>query len=178
MTALTDIAAINDGGRNTAAEVRTALTSTLKSFSHGEIYISSTSATSFADATNYVALAGTFALTSALSHEFDMNTNAQLRYTGTDTKIFHVACSFSFTSSANNQIVHWVVAKSGTPVTTSVLQNKIGTGTDVQSSAMHALVSMDTNDYLSIYVKNTTWTAAETITGTTANLFAMGMYSA
>lgn len=172
ITAVKALLADNTTGDISPQDVRDML-ETLRS-GHGEISVTSAAATSFADASSFVDIAGTWAL-SANNHNWDMNSNGQLRYTGTADRICHIACSFSFTSSTNNQVIEWTVAKNGTAITQSVLENKIGTGSDVQSSALHAFATVSTNDYLTIQCKNTTWSGAQTVTSTTANLFAMSM---
>lgn len=141
---------------------------------HGEIYVSSSAATSFADATSFVEAAGTYTL-SANAHDWDMNTNARLRYIGTADRAVHIAGSVSMTSSTNNQVVEIGVSKNGTVLTPSIQSRKIGTSTDVGALALHAFTTVTVNDYLSIMVKDTSWTAAETVTLDLANLFAMSV---
>jgi hypothetical protein len=141
---------------------------------HGEIYVSSSAATSFADTTTWVEAAGTYTL-SGNAHNWDENTNARLRYIGTADRVVHIAGSVSMTSSANNQVVEIGIGKNGTILTPSIQRRKIGTGTDVGALALHGFIDVTLNDYLSIMVRDTSWTAAETVTLDLANLFAMSM---
>lgn len=125
--------------------------------------------------TNMVKVAPTTTLTSD-SFEFDNGgaDNGRLRYTGTDTKMFHVACTISFAPVAANDVFVFGVAKDGTVIASSKVLNKVATGGDTQSTAMHVMVSLATNEYLELYVGNTTDT--DDLNIKSINLFAMGIY--
>lgn len=141
---------------------------------HGEIYVTTPVATSFSDNSTFVDAAGTWSASGLESH-WDMETNGQLRYTHTEPRMVHIAASLSMVSNSNNQVIHVAVAKNGTVLTPSRLERKIGTGTDVGSTALHAFTSVVTNDYLTIQMYDEDWTAAQTVTLQRANLFAMDM---
>lgn len=141
---------------------------------HAEGYISAASATSFTDSASYVEPAGTWSLGVDV-HNWSMPVNARFRYIGVADRIVHVACSLSMTSSNNNQTVWLGVGKNGTLWTPSAVKRKIGTGSDVGSTALHALVPVSTNDYLSVMVRNESWTTAETVTLDLCNMSVMDM---
>ncbi len=141
---------------------------------HGEMYVSTPAATSFSETTSFMDIAGTYTL-SANNHHWVMSTNGQLKFTGTADRICHIAVSVSLTSSANNQVIHMAVAKTGSTLTPSIIQRKIGTGADIGSTALHAFTDVSTDDYLTLQVRNTSWSAAETVTFETANFFVMSM---
>lgn len=107
-------------------------------------------------------------------YEFDDNgsSSGHIRYTGAETKMFHVACSVSFSGAANDRLVIGV-AKNGDVISESRMLRKIGAGGDVGSTAMHIMVSMAQNDYLTMQVGNTTDTSDVTVNA--LNLFAMGV---
>lgn len=124
--------------------------------------------------TNMVKVGPTTAL-SANAYETDnggANTGI-LRYTGTTTKHFHVACSISFSGAVGGNVFVAGIAKNGTVIAASKVLRKVGASGDVGSTAMHVMTSMDTNDYLEVYAGNTSGTGNFTIM--TINLFAMGM---
>jgi hypothetical protein len=123
--------------------------------------------------TNMVVVNPTTALST--SYEFDNggSNNGRLRYTGTTTKMFHIACTISIASTAANDLFVFGVAKNGSVVAASKVLMKVIGAADTQSTALHLMVEMATNDYLELYVGNTTDT--DDLVVKTLNLFAMGM---
>lgn len=99
--------------------------------------------------------------------------NGRLRYTGATTRMFHVACTISIAPAAANDTFVFGVAKNGTVVASSKVLIKATNALDARSTAMHVMVELATNDYLELYVGNTT--DADDVTVLTLNLFAMGM---
>lgn len=140
---------------------------------HGELFITSSSATSFGGSEQYVPAAGTFSLSSETNHNFVMDVSGQLKYTGLNTRIFHVAASVSVVSGGSNITMRLGIGKNGSVVASSVIHVRVTTGTDVRSSALHSMVSLSNGEYLELMVGN--WTDTSTITLETGNLFAMGM---
>lgn len=110
----------------------------------------------------------------AESQSFDNGgaNNGRLRYTGVTTRMFHIALSWSAQAATPADVFVLGVAKNGTPVAASKVINTIN-GTQIQGSAIHVYFSMVTNDYIELYVGNTT--AGRDIKVMTLNLFAMGM---
>jgi len=106
-------------------------------------------------------------------HEFDNGgaDNGRLRYTGAVTKVFHVACTWSSKGAASNRYVIGV-AKNGTVVAASKVMQDLTTSS-VQGNAIHVVVTLATNDYLELYVGNTSGTNNATLMS--LNIFAMGM---
>jgi hypothetical protein len=144
---------------------------------HAEIYIATPAATTFTDSTSYEVVAGTWALSSG-AYNWAMDVNGQLKYTGVANRMVHVAASFSIESSAANMIPYIAIAKNGTVLTPSIISRKMGSTGDVGSSALHAFTSVSNGDYLQLMIRNSTWTAAQTITADTANMFVMDMAAA
>ncbi len=151
---------------------------------HGEISMDTPTATSVSVASDWLKVDGTTALSSGTQMRFDDDSGQKnrLRYTGTTTRIMHIAVSISMTCASNNQVLEFAVIKngavSGSSITdvnsaASVIQRKVGTGTDVGSTALHAFIPMTTNDYIELYGRNTTSTANFTVE--TLNMVAIGM---
>ncbi len=105
--------------------------------------------------------------------DFDEPANGRLRYVGVETRMFHIACTVSFTSDSNQQEIHMQLAKSGTVSDQTEIRRKVGTGTDVGTGALHWLTTLATNEYISIFAKNVT--GANDITIVSFNLQAVGM---
>jgi hypothetical protein len=66
----------------------------------------------------------------------------------------------------NAAIYHYDASgASGSVIASSTQARKIGTGTDVGQATVSAAVTLDTNDYLEVHLKNTSWTGAgDTVT--------------
>lgn len=124
--------------------------------------------------TNMVKAAPTTALTSG-GMEFDNGgaNDGRLRYTGTTTRMFHVACTITISPAGANDTFVFGVAKGGTVLATSKVLLQAINASQPRSTAMHVMVEMATNDYLELYVGNTT--DADDCTVHSLNLFAMGM---
>lgn len=146
----------------------------------GEISYFSTTGTAVAIAaqsdgsTNMVVVAPTTALSSGV-YEFDNggSNNGRLRYTGADTKMFHTAITMSLSPAGANDTFVVGLAKGGTVVAASKILQKVVTAGDTQAFAFHCMVELATNNYIEVYVGNTT--DADDVTVKTLNLFAMGM---
>lgn len=158
----------NATGDVSATDLRD-LMATLRS-GHGEMAITSSSTTTPDNTTSYKQLAGTYALTAG-AHNWDMNTDGQLRYIGVAARDAHVSLAISFTAGTNNQIIHFRLEKNGTSIAASEAKRKIGTGSDVGAIALHGHIGVVTNDYLTIGVRNETSTG--TITADHASMFCL-----
>jgi len=139
---------------------------------HGEISVTATSSTTIATSNSFVVVAGTYTLSGNASN-WDMNSNGQLRYIGAASRVAHIASSLSFSTVGNSKVIEIAVAKNGTVVAPSTVSRKTGTGGDVGSTAVHAFIDVDTNDYLDVRVANTT--DDTNLTVEKLNLFAMDM---
>lgn len=131
-----------------------------------------TTATTIWNTTDFFKAAWTTTLTSSLSMWFDdWWASNRLRYTWATTRMFHIACSFTFSSNTNNQNLEFSIAKNWTIISTSRQENYSWASWTNQSTALHVATSLATNDYIELYVRNTssTWT----ITVKNINLFAM-----
>ena len=136
---------------------------------HGELTITSAAETTIPDTVTWVMDAGVWAIDSD-PHQWDMNTNGQLRYTGAPTRTVFVTGSMSMIAAASNKVYSIGVAKNGTIIDSSIMQRKIGTAADVGMGNVQAHVNVDTNDYLTLVVKGET--DDTNITFTHGNLFA------
>jgi hypothetical protein len=159
-------------GQNSPAFANLAYTGNI-SHTMGEVYFNDNAvATTVPDTVQYVKVAGATTLTPGMSMGVDGGgASNRLRYVGAVPRHFHVACSFSFVSTSNNQTIEFAIAKNGQTVNSSILRARISTGSDVQSSAMHVALSLAQNDYIEVFLRNATSTAAVTVTN--LNFFTM-----
>ena len=134
----------------------------------GSIYISTAGATTIAgqanvtanSLTNMVAVetGGTFTLSVApTANEFDMNTDGQLRYTGTPTTnvFFTASVMLELVTSGVDLELVMAVTKGGT-IVTGAKTGGFGPRVTTNSVPMSVsgFTSMATNDYLNIFVGN------------------------
>jgi len=134
----------------------------------GSIYVSTAGATTIAaqanvtpsSLTNMVAVetGGTFTLSTApTANEFDMNTDGQLRYTGTPTTnvFFTASVMLEIVTAVVDQELVFAVTKGGTIVTgakTGGFCPRVTTNSVPMS--VSGFTSMATNDYLNLWVGN------------------------
>lgn len=91
---------------------------------------------------------------SGMSIEVTEGTNARLTYTGTATRHFHIACDASMRqASGSARDIQIAVYKNGAVISGSEKVQTTTSGT-WESIALHADVSLATNDYIEIYIKN------------------------
>ncbi|HHT9107429.1 MAG TPA: hypothetical protein ACFYEF_08555 [Candidatus Wunengus sp. YC63] len=142
----------------------------------GEIYFTDNSTiTTIATATVFVKAAGVTTFDPNSMQFGTSNTNNRLVYTGTSTKIFHVAMTASYSSLASNKTIGIAIAKNGTTtgMEKSIIKDFFVSGDTVQSSAIHVMPVLNQNDYLEVFATN--FDAIGTVTVKTLNMFAMGM---
>lgn len=101
----------------------------------------------------YTKLAPT-TVASGAATEMTEATTARLTYTGTKTQHFHIAVSISADQAVGaNRDIRFKLYKSGVAVdSTEVIETS--QSTLKISTALHADISMATNDYLEIYAQN------------------------
>jgi hypothetical protein len=139
---------------------------------HGEIYVTASAATSFTDTTSFVDVAGTFGLVSG-AYSWSMPSNGQLTYGNTNDRVAVVTATLSLSSTDNGQVVELALAKTGSTLTHSVIQRKIVSAAEVGAAAVQATTTVTNGDYFTLQVKNTSWTAAETVTVELASITAV-----
>lgn len=126
--------------------------------------------TGTSDGSTNMALVNPASTFTATSEQFTISSNGRLLYTGTATRMFHIAVTVSGTPSVQNDIFVFGVAKNGSVITSSKV---LGSSAGTQFSSLHVYSEMATNDYLELYIGNTT--ATRNFTVKSLNIFAMGM---
>lgn len=141
---------------------------------HAEIWMeSNTTATTISASNTWTKVAGT--TSKGFSQSFDATTtNNKIVYTGTMDKTFHCGVTFSV-DPASSADTEWIVclSKNGAPLGGSTVRIHTLTAGDHVSSAIHKFVSLQTNDYLELYIQNLT--NANNITFSEFNLFALAL---
>ena len=125
--------------------------------------------------TNLVKVAPTTVLSDDV-FEFDNGgaNDGRLRYTGATTKMFHTAFTISMDGEgAGTNLYVFGVAKNGVVASACKVIQSIAVSSATESTALHCMVSLATNDYIELYAGNLTDT--DDIIVKTINLFAMGL---
>lgn len=107
------------------------------------------------------------------SNDFDQPANGRIRYLGVPTRMFKIDVAISVESASNNKSFELAVGKNGIVDNASILHQRMTTGTDEQGLNLQLLTSLATNDYVSVFVKNTTDTS--NITASHMNIVAISM---
>lgn len=107
--------------------------------------------------------------------EFDSPSNGILRYIGTKTKSFHIACTISMAAERDGRTDDFAfsVAKTGVVIPASRVIITLAEDWD-NSTAIHVMIDLAYNDTLSLYAGN--FTSGRDVDIKSINLFAMGMY--
>lgn len=121
----------------------------------------------------YEKVAGTTAAGPHL-HDMTMDQSGRLTYTGVSPRHFHLVASIAMTSAANNQTVAFRCAVNGATIDRTMIERRIGTGTDIGAVSLHGDALLNNGDYFEVFVTNETSTANVTIND--LYVFAMGMF--
>jgi hypothetical protein len=99
--------------------------------------------------------------------------SGRLRYTGSTTRVFHVACTISVGPVTSNDQFVFGVARNGTVIPASKVIQKTNNSGEIMSTALHVMVTLNHNEYLELYVGN--MTAGRNVEIYSLNFFALGM---
>jgi hypothetical protein len=92
--------------------------------------------------------------TSTRAENFTISTNNRATYTAASTQTFRVSYVITVTSSANNEITAWAIAKNGTVVAATTIHRKVGTGTDEGAVTVEGFIELAQNDYVELFGTN------------------------
>ena len=124
--------------------------------SRGSMYIDSTAETVIVTTDVPVKINAT-SYTAENLVEFTESVDGRLRYDGLFTRVFDVSMAISMTGGSND-VYSIYVAKNGSIIASTRQQRKLGTGSDVGAMGVVGSVSLDTNDYVEIFIENNTAT--------------------
>ncbi len=120
---------------------------------YGSMYISTAIETSIATISTPVKALGTTTAGVAL-RDFTHAAN-RLTYTGVPDRAFIITVSLSLTAVANDQVLAFHIAKNGAVLAASEIQRKAAKGADVGAASVVVEVELATNDYVELWVENT-----------------------
>lgn len=169
LTQMLALLPLNNSGAINPQDVRD-LTVTL-AVKYGELYIDTPAATTIADTVNYFDVAGTY--TAGQLKDFDQNVNGKLRYIGAPNIEVLIFANLSFTVAGTNDLIHLEARKNGVDIPGSDAVRKVGTGSDVGAMSIVGITPMDTNDELTLAVRNES--ATDDVTGVEGHLLALGV---
>jgi hypothetical protein len=110
----------------------------------------------------------------AHSHLMTADTACRITYNGTSPRHVHIVASIAMTAASNNQTIAFRIAVNGTTLPESMIERRVGTGSDIGAVAIHADALLNENDYIELYVANETSTANVTVND--LYMFVMGMF--
>ena len=128
----------------------------------GRCFISVPSATTISDTLTPVKAAGTTTAVSGLNN-ISMPANNRLRYDGTAPINAIIWASMSMTALAASQSVFLSVAKNGVVLPDSLAIDEVGIGGGVERTHAVTVDSLSQNDYVEVFVQNTTSTSSITL---------------
>ena len=153
VAALQAILADNVTGDISAQDVRDMLVSLAPD--HGEMYISTSAATTVSVKDTWYPISGTWALTGGAKN-FSAGASG-LQFDGDEARLFRLAGTGSFTGGTGDTL-EFAFAKNGTVITPSIIRRKLGSS-DVGAAAIVSHATLDTGDQVSVYGRNTTDTS-------------------
>ena len=88
--------------------------------------------------------------------DFDMPEPGRLRYIGDDPVVTNCAASLTLQTAGNNKICNIYFAKNGQIATASRVEIRTALGADERSATALFLCEFEKNDFMEIFVENTT----------------------
>lgn len=132
--------------------------------SNGAFSRDAAAVTTISAAGTYVKASGTTTLdTDAEDFDDAGGTNNRLRYTGAPARHVNVVATLSVTCASSNQVLGFKLAKNGVLIDSTVVRDKLGSGSDIRALALTAIVDLETNDYIELWLTNETSTGAVTV---------------
>jgi hypothetical protein len=160
LSAILTLLADNTAGDISPQDLRDAILSA--SPVYGALYVSSAAATTLAGAATPTKASGTTASIAAHTDVTVATTN-RLTYTAAPTVKVLALMAVSMTCATSTQTVAISIAKNGTQVAATIIQRKIGTGSDKGAVATFGVIELAQNDYVEMFVQNDDSTGAITL---------------
>jgi hypothetical protein len=171
MATLQGLLADNTTNDITAQDLRDCLVSAAPNA--GQLYVTSSAATTVGSSGVYYEAAGTWALGSA-ARNFTRQADNRLRYDGAPTQLALVVAHFTLECGSSSQSCRVAITKNGSVVAGGDQKVYLGTtGSAPGQGCVVALTTVATNDYLGLWVRNDT--AANNLTLAFANLVVLGL---
>jgi hypothetical protein len=127
----------------------------------GELYVSSSTATTYPSTNTWYKVAGTTILAAGENMDDASGTNNRLRYTGSATRTFFITVCGTVTGS-NGDEIDAAIALNGAHIDSSITIVTVkGSGDRVQFSCQ-CLVDMATNEYVELLTQNQSSTSSAT----------------
>jgi len=127
----------------------------------GELYVSSSAATTYAATNTWYKVAGTTYLAAGENFDDASGTNNRLRYTGSATRTFFITVCGTVTGSTGDEI-DFAIALNGTHIDSSITIVTVKGSTDRVQFSCQCLVDMATNEYVELLTQNQSSTNSAT----------------
>lgn len=113
--------------------------------------------------------------TANTSNQSFTHTANRLTYTGTTSRIFHCGVTFTVAPDSNNDSnFTFSIYKNGTIVDSSLVSLHVINSGHNYSSAIHSIITLETNSYIEVYVRRTT-NPLVNVTVKHVNVFALSL---
>lgn len=165
LSAILALLADNTSGDISPQDVRDTVISLRNRIAGISVAAAAAAAVTISDTTTYFEItAPTWTLDANGDADFDQSDgNGRLTYLGAADVRARINATLSFTSAANDQVLHFRVMKNGTTVAATEVQVKAGTGTYQITIPLVALLVLATGDNISLSVRNETSAANITV---------------
>jgi hypothetical protein len=120
---------------------------------HGSMIVTTPAETLVVSANTPLKAAGVTGSTGTL-HDFTMPVDNRLTFNGASPREVQIAASLSMTAIGNNVTISVYLARNGVVIPGSHMQQRIGTGADIQAISTSANFTLGVNDYIELWVEN------------------------
>ena len=138
----------------------------------GGYFLDTAAETTIATVNTPVKVAGTTAALS-LNERIVASTSNRLTYTGAEPSVV-LATWNALVDTGNNVLLTFYVYKNGTKIDETASSVRAGSGSDERLAYLSAIVNVETNDYIELWVENNTNTTNVTCNTLTANVISRG----
>ena len=122
---------------------------------HGSMTVTTPGLTGVVTVNTPLKAAGVTGSTGTL-HDYTMPLDNRLTFGGASPRETQIACSLSLTTVGNNITVSIYLARNGVIIPGSRMQQRIGTGADIQAISTSANFTLSDTDYIELWVENNT----------------------
>jgi hypothetical protein len=123
--------------------------------SYGEMYmLANATATVISNTTSFFRMSGT--TNAGNLKNFTAPATNRITYTGATNITASTNVNMSVTSASNNQVIRITIFKTGTQIAATEFEMKLTPSNNTQPISLAFITSLAQNDYLEVYLKNTT----------------------
>jgi len=153
-----------EGLKQLLANLVASVTDEMATLTYGGIYVSSSAATTIAEAGTAVKAAGTTASLGATPSQITEAATNRLTYTGAEPIVAHVQLTAAVTNAGDGDQLTMYIAKGGTVIAASAVSWEHVTGANDVTVSTQALVALANAEYVEAWIANEDQTVNPTVT--------------